>query len=517
MRVNKKERRSGVVKFFTDFRGFGFVAGGDQEYFVHSSSITGANHLLVGDKVEFTVKTTPKGPAAIDVKVTSRDTKAEDEIEQQKWIFMKKNPFTPQDPVVDPERFAGRRAHVGNAIDAIYNAKNILITGPRGIGKSSLAYQLMYLAGGENRLAERLDIDLGGQSFNRAIGDHRCTQGNTLASISSALIATLYSNMGKSFIESSKQVSSEVNLKYFKIGESVDYDKVSSGDLAGMFAMDVAQLFKDSGHQYLGVTLLINEIDTLDNSLDLASFLKAVLERFRLQYHLDISFILSGVTGTVTNLVVQHPSAGRLFENLAIGPMTTVELGQIMDLSLEGSGVAITDGAKSQICNLANNFPQPVKLLGYHAFRLDSDAHICEQDVEASKRFVVENVKNQEFQERFGSLLHGGMRSVARAFAISMYETIGLSYLKKHCKNFFDAAIKDAVSELIDHDIVEEVERNVWRFKDPLFRIYFRLALGIDEGLAARERGLSPGGKRGGPRNQERRAPHRRTRRRRER
>lgn len=482
------KRLKGKVNFFTSYRGFGFIECGNTEYFVHSSSILGANHLLIGDEVEFAERFTHKGPAAIEVKITSRDTEAEDRKEQEKWIIMKKNPFTPQDPIVDPERFAGRRSHVGNAIDALFNSKNILITGPRGIGKSSLGYQLMYLAGGDNRLAEKLDIDLDGADFSYATGDHRCSPGNTLSNISSALIATLCRCIGQDKSETKTTTKFELGLKYFKIGEEVNYEKVSSGDLAGMFALDVETLLESVKDKFVGATFLIDEIDTLEKQVELATFLKAVTERLRLQYHLKVNFILSGVTGSITDLVLQHPSASRLFENLHIDLMTEKELKQIIELSLADEGVTITDSAKEQICRLSNNFPQPVHLLGYHAFRLDSDAHIDDSDVEASKRHVVENVRSQEFQERFGKIINGGNRSVARAFAISKYETTGLSYLLKNCKGLDDSAVIRATEQLVEHDILEELEHHVWMFKDPLFRIYFRLGMGVDEDAAAKAR-----------------------------
>lgn len=481
-------RITGKVSFYTDYRGFGFIDAGDKEYFVHTTSLLDNAYLVPGDEVEFSPVVTRKGLAAVDVRVMSRDTRGEREKEKARWVFMKKNPFTPQDPVVDPERFAGRRSQVANAIDALYNGKNILITGPRGIGKSSIGYQLLYLANGDNKLATRLDIDLGGESFDRLIGDHRCTAGNSLATISTSLIATLQANIGRRFTESGRVDVLEIDLKYFKIGETTALEKITSGDLAGMFAIEVDQILRSCDHTHGGVVFLIDEIDTLEDSIELAPFLKSVTERLRLQNHLNVSFVLSGVTGSITSLVLQHPSAGRLLENLSVGPMEPDELHEIIDLSLKDSGVDITERAKKLISSLANNFPQPVQLIGYHAFRLDADGTIDDHDVEAAKRFVVENVKQQEFQDRFGKLLQGGTRSVARAFAISKYETVGVSYLKHHCKNLTIPQLVQATAEMVRHDIIEQVDINTWKFRDPLFRIYFRMALGIGEQVAAAER-----------------------------
>jgi CspA family cold shock protein len=65
------ERETGVVKWFNEQKGYGFIArdsGGD--VFVHYSAIQGQGfrNLAEGDRVEFTVEEGRKGPSAADVK-----------------------------------------------------------------------------------------------------------------------------------------------------------------------------------------------------------------------------------------------------------------------------------------------------------------------------------------------------------------------------------------------------------------------------------------------------------------
>ncbi len=64
------DRETGVVKWFNNQKGYGFIArdaGGD--VFVHYSAITGQGYrtLNEGERVEFTVQQGQKGPAAVDV------------------------------------------------------------------------------------------------------------------------------------------------------------------------------------------------------------------------------------------------------------------------------------------------------------------------------------------------------------------------------------------------------------------------------------------------------------------
>lgn len=62
---------SGVVKWFNDSKGFGFLTrdDGEKDVFVHHSAIQGEGFksLSEGQKVEFEVVQGPKGPAAENV------------------------------------------------------------------------------------------------------------------------------------------------------------------------------------------------------------------------------------------------------------------------------------------------------------------------------------------------------------------------------------------------------------------------------------------------------------------
>ena len=64
-------RETGVVKWFNDKKGYGFISreSGD-DVFVHHSSIIaeGFRSLTEGDRVEFAVTQDPKGQAAVDVR-----------------------------------------------------------------------------------------------------------------------------------------------------------------------------------------------------------------------------------------------------------------------------------------------------------------------------------------------------------------------------------------------------------------------------------------------------------------
>lgn len=467
---------NGTVKSYSDFRGYGFIiAENGKEYFAHVSKIVGTEErtLDIGDKVTFIPYENYKGGYAAEIRIISR----KDHAAKGNSFQLKKNPFTPQTPVADADKFAGRKEAIFSALDSLFNNKNLLISGPRGIGKSSLAYQLLYTTKGETDLLVRYDIEED-ELFNNITCDYRCMPGNDINDIASGLVSSLCSNLNISLVDGRSETIG-IDLSVFNYSQTETSSKISTTDVLANFCLQIEKVFRKDKDGYVGITLLIDEIDILDKEIEIAAFLKGAIEKFSLDNFKSFYFIVSGITGTITNLISQHPSAGRLFENITLSPLEDEDLHELVNIHLKDTGVSATEKAISQIISYSNNFPQPVQLIGYHAFRCDFDNNIDIDDVEKAVKYIVMNLKRQDFDIKFDKLCTGRNVQILRAMIQSKFPTVSIMYIANNSEiEYQDVA--GILGDFISRGIVEKSFRNQYRFTEPLFPIYLKMIFDID-------------------------------------
>ena len=109
---------------------------------------------------------------------------------------LKANPFNTGEPVKEFDLFAGRSDELRDMVEALYQVgnskpKHKLVTGPRGVGKSSFINQIQSLAKDSEPVLQKLNVSAGDFRFRFAIAKHIAMPNQDVASITSSLISQL--------------------------------------------------------------------------------------------------------------------------------------------------------------------------------------------------------------------------------------------------------------------------------------------------------------------------------------
>jgi hypothetical protein len=390
-------------------------------------------------------------------------------------MTLKRNPFTPQDPITDPLQFAGRKKELLASIDALFNNRHLLVSGTRGIGKSSFANQLVRIAKGERTLIDKFVIDLGIFRFKYLVAEHRCTPENDLTTIAKMLIRSLESNLKTSnYVFKDTQLKPEFDLKVVKAGVDTKVATDTASELTAEFVEKIEEVWdKLSRFGVNGICILIDEIDRVKAGVDLTSFFKVASEKLRSDGYKQVSFLVVGVSGTITKFIETHPSVGRLFAPIVVPTMSVDELMEIIRQAEISTGVKFEKTVSDFIVSLSKGFPAVTHFLGYECFRANRDGLIDDDDYYKGLKDAIK-IKSPEYEDKWSRAGTGKYQKILRAIAQYQGENVPLNFISNKIR-MKQHEFSTNMSTLVERQILEKVERGLYRFIDPLFRIYILL------------------------------------------
>jgi hypothetical protein len=200
------------------------------------------------------------------------------------------NAFLPAKEITDAERFAGRESSIQDAFYALLaEGSNIAIVGNRGIGKTSLAKQIVSIGSGDNSILDKVDIKydeaLDFLTIYLACGNQINTTEELLERLltsSNCLADWIYDipNAKKIMVNYSPKFSTNVIGIGVELGGSKATEATTSPVIANhkidvVFTNVVDAVIKE-GIARNGILFVIDEFDQIANPAGYASFLKAL-------------------------------------------------------------------------------------------------------------------------------------------------------------------------------------------------------------------------------------------------
>lgn len=403
------------------------------------------------------------------------------------------NAFVPAMEISDVKLFAGRQSQIKDALFALNSyGSNIAIIGGRGIGKSSLARQIIKLGQGNNELLDKLNI------YHDSKLDYLTIYfacGNNIKSIKDLLLRLLTTKDCLSeWIYNIPSAAKELSLinggfdfGVAKLGadlskETTSMSSVQSHEIDVIFQNVIIEILKSKIAKN-GILIVVDEFDQIENPEGFAKMLKSLATNTP-----GLKFCIIGVAQDIQFLMKEHGSSDRLFAGSVINlpSMNSHELIEIItnaETTINGY-IKFNESARKKLIELANGHPYIIHLIGKQALKtayLENQFELDENFINDTLKEIAEKEADPVLEGRYKKAVassyqrEGVLKSLVAVIQIdgeiltSDAYKIALDYDIENPSQYVGHLISDEYgSELI------KLRERYYRFKDSLFTTYVK-------------------------------------------
>lgn len=395
---------------------------------------------------------------------------------------LKRNPFTTNLPLDNPNIFAGREQEIFYMVNSLYQTgygkpKHVFVSGERGIGKSSYVKQIELIATGDTTLLDKVGIDTKDISFNFLIGKHICLESNSLEEIVDSIIGNLKNKI--SMLPELKDKGFDVDLE-FNLGiikttfkASSDAEHISP-DIINKFSNLLKKISNKISHSHSGILLIIDELDRVVDKINFGSFFKALTEKLIDDGANNISIVLVGINGAMGILEKQHASIRRVFHEIEIPLLQEVERKNIVKSALNEVNTTVDEDVLNQVSKVSDGFPAPIHIVGESMYDADMDSHIDMTDYEAGLSNVVKYIKKSELDDKLKGAGWGKTPQILKIMAMYEKDEVPISYINEQLGVDHAKQYSSNISSLLKSELIIKIERGLYKIKDQLLKVYIK-------------------------------------------
>lgn len=303
------------------------------------------------------------------------------------------NPFKPHSPV-PTGMFAGRYEEIISLEKGLFQTKNgynsnFLITGERGIGKSSLLIYLKHISSGNVPSIKHGTFDF--VTINIVISSKI-----DLITLIKLIEQKITREVGKlEFVRNFlKEIWSFVQrIKVMDSGIEQTNKIVEADLLMDNFAHSLSETCnriiqpekKEDAKD--GILFLIDEADNACPDLRIGYFFKTVTELLQQNDCNNVVFVVAGLPDIVEKLSCSHKSSVRIFTQLEIKELSLIDREYVIDKGIEKGNTinseqtTITKLAKQSISSLSEGYPHFIQQFAFSAFEVNTNGEISDEDV----------------------------------------------------------------------------------------------------------------------------------------
>ena len=409
--------------------------------------------------------------------------------------------------------FAGRQQQITELLAAIrMDGSAPVVYGDRGVGKSSLAFQVFsFLNGGSSALSENY------RKSSYVRGDHsffwiECNERiRNIGDILLRLLSPSGIEPGHTFVDEFPElVSHEIvervsaarnyNALFQRHGTSLpDFLRSSDGlssfrqilsgrtlDPFELFNQFVSSIFSNHGGRRL--TVFVDEFDRLENKKGVGDFIKNIS---------SIRFVLIGVGETTKDLELDHPSVERKIQRVFVPPFAEPEVREIFSIARHKikhhPNHQKINYSKTFLNSLARDcggYPYLAQLIGYRIFdRAQVLSRSVESDVDLKQVDYVNGIEQIFSSNNAIGLMDVGVelrkavnQSTRRAAILKALTDfpdtyVSVSNLTDRLEPDKRRGVHDQLEELVNAEVLQQSKNDSaqLRFKSP----YQKLAVSM--------------------------------------
>ena len=385
-------------------------------------------------------------------------------------ISTKESPFSPGRPV-QPEYFVARTKELQRLERAIKQTvsgrnENVFVTGPRGIGKSSLALFLRHLAekeysligshcylGGVRSLEEMMGI-----IFQRLLQD--CTD--------------------KSLLDKLKEGFSTYikGVTLFGVGLEFTKDKSQLRTLVDNFLPVLRQVYEQSlTSNKKGLVLILDDMNGITDVPQFSQYLKSFVDGLATSRKpLPLLLVLVGLPERRDELIKHQPSIARIFDIVELSLMSEDESQDFFQEMFKKQNITVAEKALSLMVELSGGYPMLLHDVGDAVFWQDTDNHISETDAKqgimeaariVGRKYIDTKISKVLRSETYSSILWEMGKKLPLGATFRRQELLKAvgEKEKKNLDNFLNRIKKLG--------LVDDAEvRGEYTFVNPLYHLY---------------------------------------------
>lgn len=367
------------------------------------------------------------------------------------------SPFYPQKPL-PAEKFFGRDDLVREIwkkdLQPVWNHRRtqmVWLSGERGIGKSSLANFLLDKAEKEGLLSLRINLsrvhtvnDLIENIIYKILEYQEKTK---------EPISKFIKNNFKKYIEEVEVPTLfgglKVKIKEEEIKKDIPEYKRNFEDFLKTFIAAVKQNSKD----YLGIFLLLDEINGLAEAPEFANFLKGLSDT--LDTHSSLLFMICGTEEKRQAIIRNHESTNRIFNLYNLSPIKKEDFAQYFMREFENCEIKIQEPEYAHLMALfSEGQPRFAQIIGDNIFYIDEDFIIDQNDIHQG---IIKSI--DDIGEKFIKPLYEEIKSQKYKVLIKKITEI----IDKEGKNSFT---REEICKNLDKKEKQNFDRFIKRMKD---------------------------------------------------